>query len=100
MLAPSSMTKFGTRPDCANVEFDLMIVRAGIERRIRPYDLRHAFATMCLDAGADLKCVAEIMGHADETMIVRYYRHTNATALRAAVNAAPGLLGGNDNGSS
>lgn len=74
--------------------------RAGIERRIRPYDLRHAFATMCLDAGADLKCVAEIMGHADETMIVRYYRHTNATALRAAVNAAPGLLGGKDNGSS
>ena len=65
--------------------------RAGIERRIRPYDLRHAFASHALDAGADLKSVADIMGHADEAMIVRFYRHTNPETLRAATEAAPGL---------
>ena len=65
--------------------------RAGIERRIRPYDLRHAFASHALDAGADLKSVADIMGHADEAMIVRFYRHTNIESLRAATEAAPGL---------
>lgn len=65
--------------------------RAGIERRIRPYDLRHAFACHSLDAGADLKSVADIMGHADEAMIVRFYRHTNPETLRAATEAAPGL---------
>ena len=65
--------------------------RAGIERRIRPYDLRHAFASHSLDAGADLKSVADIMGHADEAMIVRFYRHTNPESLRAATEAAPGL---------
>ena len=65
--------------------------RAGIERRIRPYDLRHAFASHALDAGADLKSVADIMGHADEAMIVRFYRHTTAESLRAATEAAPGL---------
>lgn len=65
--------------------------RAGIERRIRPYDLRHAFASRALDNAADLKCVAEIMGHANEKMIVRFYRHTSARARRKAVNAAPPL---------
>lgn len=65
--------------------------RAGIGRRIRPYDLRHAFASRALDHDADLKCVAEIMGHRDEKMIVRFYRHTSAKARRKAVNAAPSL---------
>ena len=65
--------------------------RAGIERRIRPYDLRHAFASRALDHDADLKCVAEVMGHSDEKMIVRFYRHTSAKARRKAVNAAPSL---------
>ena len=37
--------------------------RAGIARRIRPYDLRHAFASLALVYGADIKCVAETMGH-------------------------------------
>ena len=65
--------------------------RAGIERRIRPYDLRHAFASRALDHDADLKCVAEVMGHANEKMIVRFYRHTSARQRRKAVNAAPSL---------
>ena len=65
--------------------------RAGITRRIRPYDLRHAFASRALDYGAELKCIAEIMGHSDEKMIVRFYRHTSAKARRKAVNAAPSL---------
>ena len=65
--------------------------RAGIERRIRPYDLRHAFASRALDHGADLTCVAEVMGHSNEKMIVRFYRHTNPRARRKAVNAAPPL---------
>ena len=71
--------------------------RAGIERRIRPYDLRHAFASHALDAGADLKSVADIMGHADEAMIVRFYRHTNPESLRAATEAAPGLSSTKEN---
>ena len=65
--------------------------RAGITRRIRPYDLRHAFATRCLDHDADIKCVSEVMGHANQTMILRYYRHTSARQRRKAVNAAPPL---------
>ena len=65
--------------------------RAGIARRMRPYDLRHGFASRALDNAADLKCVAEIMGHANEKMIVRFYRHTSAKQRRKAVEAAPTL---------
>ena len=35
--------------------------RAGITRRIRPYDLRHAFATELIAAGADIGTVAKLM---------------------------------------
>jgi integrase len=67
--------------------------RAGIDRRIRPYDLRHAFASVLLDYGADIKCVSECMGHADTAMILRYYRHTSTRQRRKAINMAPALFG-------
>jgi integrase len=65
--------------------------RAGITRRIRPYDLRHGFASLLLDHNADIKCVMECMGHTNEKMILRYYRHTSPKQRRKAVNAAPPL---------
>jgi integrase len=64
---------------------------AKITRRIRPYDLRHAFATYAIDAGADLKDVADIMGHADSTMILKHYQHGKEESRRAAVESIPDL---------
>lgn len=66
--------------------------RAGITRRIRPYDLRHAFASLALMHGADIKSVAEIMGHRGITMLLTVYQHTRFDQRRRAVNAAPGLF--------
>lgn len=63
--------------------------RAGIERRIRPYDLRHAFATYALDNGANLKAVAENMGHADVQMVLRHYGHVINGQRRDAMLKAP-----------
>lgn len=68
--------------------------RAGITRRIRPYDLRHAFASLALVHGADIKCVAETMGHKNITMLLSVYQHTLFEQRRRAVNAAPGLFSG------
>ena len=67
------------------------LIRAGIKRRIRPYDLRHAFATEALEAGADLKAIIELMGHANERMIIRHYRHVNAKSLQTAINRSKAL---------
>jgi len=38
--------------------------RAGITRRLRPYDLRHYFVTKALEDGADIKALAEVVGAA------------------------------------
>lgn len=59
--------------------------RAGITRKLRPYDLRHMCATQMLAGGADLKSVSEILGHASPDMTLRTYQHTMTAQRKAAV---------------
>jgi integrase len=42
--------------------------------RLRPYDLRHAFATEETAAGVDIQTLAQIMGD-DLRMLLEHYRH-------------------------
>ena len=50
---------------------------AGIERIVHTnYDpRRHGFATRMLESGADHLTVAELMGHADGSMLAKVYQH-------------------------
>lgn len=66
---------------------------AGITRRLRPYDLRHAFATYALAGGADIGSVAVVMGHRSSAMILRVYQHVQHQQLRDAVNRVPAIPG-------
>lgn len=77
---------------CISKSWHSALKRAGICRRIRPYDLRHAYATYSLAGGADIKTVAEIMGHTDASMILKTYQHVQDTQKRAAVEALPDFL--------
>ena len=65
--------------------------KAGITRRIRPYDLRHAFASNLLAEHADYKCVAELMWH-DVAMLLRTYQHIDRQQKRQAVEKMPNIL--------
>jgi integrase len=66
--------------------------RAKIRRPIRPYDLRHAYATYALLAGAKIKIIADIMDHSDPSMILKTYQYTEERDRREAIEAMPDHL--------
>ena len=47
---------------------------AGINKRVGPHTLRHAFITAALDAGVPLRDVQEAASHADPRTTMRYDR--------------------------
>ena len=65
--------------------------RAGITRTIRPYDLRHAFATDAIAGGADLGTVAKLLGHTSVQMVVKHYQHVATKQKRQAVESLPAV---------
>lgn len=80
--------------------------RAGIDKRISPHSLRHAFITACLDAGVPLRDVQIAARHSDPRVTAGYDR--NRTNLdRHAVHTLMNFLNegrtaghGNDDGQS
>ena len=68
--------------------------RAGITRHIRPYDLRHGFATQLIANGADVGTVAELMGHSSPLMVLKHYQHVLNRQKREAIQSLPSFFGG------
>lgn len=81
----------GARVGSIKKSWHTAIEKAGITRRIVPYGLRHAFATQALSEGADIKAVAEAMGHNSTSMIHRHYQHVLDHQKKAVMESLPKL---------
>jgi site-specific recombinase XerD len=84
-------TRHGWRADVpitAKVVWDAVqcaVRQAGIEKHVTPHTVRHTYATHLLEAGADLRTIQLLLGHADLSHTT-VYLHLSRRHLQAAPN--------------
>ncbi|MDN5855770.1 MAG: site-specific integrase [Actinomycetia bacterium] len=76
------------RPDAINELMTAASRRAGLDRPVRPHQLRHAFGSNLADAGGGLDEIAELLGHVSMSSS-QVYLHPDPGRLREAVERVP-----------
>lgn len=81
-----------TEPRTYQNRFQQFLKQGGIV----PYNfhvLRHTFATNCIDSGADIKSLSEILGHSNVNITLNRYVHPSVETKRMHLNALSSIYG-------
>jgi integrase len=78
-------------PDTITHRFNALVDRAGVPR-IRLHDVRHTYATLCLDEGINPKIVSDRIGHASMAFTLTTYTHRTTGQDRTAAEIVASRL--------
>ena len=87
--APIFINKHGNRLSARSFQrfFKCYLMTAELPHDMTPHKLRHSFATHLLNAGADLRSVQELLGHANLST-TQIYTHISSERLKVVYNQA------------
>ncbi len=84
----AGLTKRGpVSPRVLQLRLKKYLALAGLDPSLTPHKLRHSYATHMLDAGADLRSVQELLGHA-HLVTTQVYTHLTTERLKKAYDQA------------
>lgn len=83
----SGNNKLPLEPRSYRTKYNRILDNLGIEHH-KFHDLRHTFASRCINAGSDARTVADLLGHTNVEMTLNVYTHSTDDRMRAVAESA------------
>ena len=79
-------------PNIRRRDLQKITKKAGIEKKLTLYSLRHTSASLLIANGVDPKTASEVMGHSDVALVLSVYTHPEQESKRYAASVLEDLV--------